>query len=306
MREQLLETWERIQAFLKTSIQQIENSVWFERILIRYESADPRTQRRVIAGLRLSVGVIAALAVLIPLWSVVSSKSTLAKQRVLLAEIRAFNEDQASIPEKPRPPRDWQDLPAATPEQTKSSLEQFLGTINLPEGTYVLDGGFGPQMTLQVDELNLRQAMALLFQLDGWFPRVQVTSLRLGVHPEKKDLTRITIALNHRGGGGAADSPDFEPDAEGEGLGEDTAFVDETPPTRTTMPRGTSRPSNEDDGADTEPGFMEEPPPFDDAPPSGGRGSVSPSEGNDDDDFDFDSGDDGGDLPPPPFEDGDL
>ncbi len=306
MNQQLLETWEKIQAFLKTSIQQIENSVWFERVLIRYESADPRTQRRVVAGLRLSVAVTAILAVLMPLWAVIGAKRTLSGQRAVLAEIRAFNEEQASVPERPRPPSDWQNLPAETPDQLKSSLTQYLSSINLPEGSFVLDGGFGSEMNLRVDELNLRQAMALLFQLDGWFPRVQLSRMKLAVHPEKKDLTSLTVALNHRpggsAGGGAASDGDWEPDADLEA--QDAEFTDDPPTRPTTMPR-TNRPGAE--GSEDE-GFTDEPPIFDEPPPTSGRGNVSPPPESNDDDFDFDDegADDGADLPPPPFEGGDL
>ncbi|MEO5667538.1 MAG: hypothetical protein ABIR96_05735 [Bdellovibrionota bacterium] len=202
----LLEYLDRLKAIILEGLAKIETSPYYDRILNRFESLEARHQKWAIAGARLLVLFIVAYFTLSPLVGLWSTKNRIGDQRSLLVEMKHFNELVETQPRPASPPSDWQPLAANTPEEAANSLKSYLGTLGFPEGSYQFLGSSNSHMQLDIPELNLRQAQAILYQIDGWYPKVSSQILSMKVHPDDEKKLTMSLTLSHHGGAGGADS----------------------------------------------------------------------------------------------------
>ena len=81
--------------------------------------------------------------------------------------------------------------------QLETSLNRFLTTqIALPKISYKIVKSGNKDLALEISEMNVRQANNLIFQIDGWHPKVLFKNLSVSVHPEEKDLLRFRADLS--------------------------------------------------------------------------------------------------------------
>lgn len=183
-------------------IRRIEESALYERLVMQYESLEPRQQKWIQASLVLSLITAVSVAFLWPVGSTMSHKSVLGSQRRLIAEMRAF-QDEISVVRKPAPrPVGFQTLPIGNAQEFEESLKQFAGSIDL--------GGDVAEIALEKDvvsvtinELSVRQALSLLFQVDGWYPAVRNEKFKIEVNPDNRELLRMEMQLRYVDGAGA-------------------------------------------------------------------------------------------------------
>lgn len=209
---ELLEYWQRLKVFLKDLIQRIEESPLFERVVIKFESLEPRQQKAWRLGaLYLSLAAIALVYVL-PIWGVVSQKRDIQAKRKLLAELQAFNSEN-SVVRRPAPrPQGWTSLQAASTKDMETALSQYAESMGIPQD-FINSSTTGSSIDLELKELSLRQALTLVYQVDGYHPAMEFESLRIGVHPTAKDLLELkmrarvsdpSVLANYTGAGGGA------------------------------------------------------------------------------------------------------
>ncbi|MBS1984752.1 MAG: hypothetical protein JST16_11325 [Bdellovibrionales bacterium] len=267
----------KAKTFVLDTIRRIEESSWFERIVSEYESLEIRQQKWIQASLVI-LGMVGVLLVFSwPISSVWQQKGDLNSVRKLITDMKAF-QDHISVVRQPAPrPAGFQQLPASSAPEFEESFKQFLASISLGgDGSDLQSIGAG-QWKLDIPELSIRQALTILFQLDGWFPAVKVDRYRLVVNPENKEL--LTFEANLRFGDGSAFTGGNGASIDDEGAPAPTTHSNNARSSSTSSSIGTG------DGASRAAGTgsrSNQPPPP--APPGGSFG----------DEFD--------DLPPPTFE----
>jgi hypothetical protein len=187
---------EKLRVFLNDLIVKVEESPLFERLVLKYESLEPKQQRWVRNGGTLAFFSVIGLVFFLPLILALQSKSQVSSMRKLLFEVQSFNNEN-SIVRRPAPrPRDWRALPAGTLQDLESSLQNFSETIGIPSD-FVAVKGAGNGLSIDIQELSLRQAVALLYQIDGWFPAVKFDENKISIHPDSKDLLTLRAQLSY-------------------------------------------------------------------------------------------------------------
>ena len=182
---QLQEFLSKIQLRLVTTLRKVEESSLFERIVQRYESLDPRYQSRVsTAGKALFLILLLYLSVG-PLISVAFQKINNSRLDSLLSEIQSFNGENL-IERVPAPkPSGWQNLPSNTADDLENSLQQYFANLGIISDNVSLTRSENT-FTLKISDFSLRQAVSILFQLDGWQPAIRTTKMKLSVNPNNK------------------------------------------------------------------------------------------------------------------------
>jgi hypothetical protein len=190
----------RFKAFILEVLAKIENHPLYDRMLNRFESLETRHQKWIISGGRIAVLALVAYFMLSPLLGLITEKSRLSDQRTLLTEMKLFNETVETQPRPAPAPSDWQPLAAGTPEEATNSLKSYLGSLGFPEGSYQFLTSSNSHLQLDIPELNLRQAQAILYQVDGWYPQISSQILSIKVHPDDEQKLTMSLTLAHKGG----------------------------------------------------------------------------------------------------------
>jgi hypothetical protein len=196
----ILEYLERLKAGILDLLSKLEASPYYDRLLNRFETLEARHQKWIVSGGRLLVLALVAYFLVSPFVGLWSEKNKLDSQRALLAEMKIFNEKVETQPRPATLPPDWQPLAASTPEEASNSLKGYLSTIGLPDGSYQFLTSSNSHLKLDIPELNLRQAQAILYQIDGWYPTVASQVLSIKVHPQDEQKLTMSVTLAHRGG----------------------------------------------------------------------------------------------------------
>jgi len=189
--------WEKFILALNTLVSKIEESALFERIVLKIESLEPRQQKAwrlggFLAGVFVFLGIF-----LLPLFMVLREKWELSETRDMVNELQSFNSEN-SVVKRPAPrPQGWQGMPAANITEIESSLEQFSETIGVPPDFIDLKATPPGDLSINIKELSLRQAVAIIFQVDGWHPGLDFESLRVSVNPDAKDLLSLNARLRY-------------------------------------------------------------------------------------------------------------
>jgi hypothetical protein len=206
----ILEYLDRLKAIILEQLTKVENHPLYDRMLNRFESLETRHQKWIISGGRLAMLAMVAYFALSPLVGLLKEKSRLSEQRTLLTEMKLFNETVETQPRPAPMPSDWQPLAASTPEEATNSLKSYLASLGFPDGSYQFLTSSNSHLQLDLPELNLRQAQAILYQVDGWYPQVSSQILSIKVHPDDEQKLTMSLTLAHKGGGfdGAASGGD--------------------------------------------------------------------------------------------------
>ena len=281
----LMEQLKALRAQVVALLHQLEDSMLFEKAVTWFENLEPRAQRWITGLGKVFALVILATPILWTLNTVRSLHSEQAQYLSLLDEMRRFNSDVEVVHQPPPRPAGWQNMNAGSADELQTSIAQYLGMIGISGDAYEISPS-GAGILVKINELTIKQATSILFQMDGFFPRVTTPRVTLQRHPESKDLLTLEIEVAFRGGAMPAmnSGDDFS-----------TTDMNSGPPPavsrggKPNLKGGT--PGNPKVGTG----------------PSGSNGapsdSSSPPGGFDN--FNTSGGDSGGsgDLPPPPFED---
>ncbi len=200
--------------FIHNFLQKLEESSLFERWVLRWDNLDPRHQKRFLSYLNIFGYMAVALVFSFPLVSVSFKKYKLSQFEKLQTELKAV----AQAPEvvrKPAPaPQGWAAYPISTIDEFQSSFESFLASIgiSIDLGEFKKEGS---KVTFAFEDITLRQVMALVFQLDGWFPALKFTLLDISNSGSNKVFLKIKGELEYsvssaqmfQIGGSVTDSP---------------------------------------------------------------------------------------------------
>lgn len=197
---QLTDFFEKIKQALSDLLSKLESSPAYERTLEKFDELDPKQQHWISAGSRLIVITFFIYFFCSPLFSLWQSKSTLSDQHTLLSEMKSFNEKLATQPRPAPQPRDWQSLPADTSDSAMASVKGFIESIGIPSGSYNMLSSSNGHLQVEVPQINLRQAQALIYQVDGWHPKVVSQILTVKVHPDDKQKLQLAMTLRHESG----------------------------------------------------------------------------------------------------------
>jgi len=271
---QLLEYWDAFRAWVKTTINHIEESPQFERLVLKFEGLEPRQQKWVRIGSILFGIFLITLVYCYPILSLALRKGELDDTRALIRSVQAFNDENAVV-RRPAPrPEGWKStLQASNPKEFEAALSQYAESIGIPVDFVILTPVNGNVYQVEIQELSLRQAVTLLFQVDGYHPALRFDDLKIAVHPDSKDLLTLRAKVRFLQELGLEGPP---PDFDSAANGDDDDPVDAP----VTGGRGNGYPS-----ASAGPGGTSLPP-----PPTGAY--PPPPSGIPGDDFDSD-------LPPP-------
>lgn len=175
-------------------ISRIEESQFFERWVLHYESLDGAQQKRFWSILNFVVYACLLSLVLIPLLTVVSARNHLADLQTLTLEMIQKSQT-VQVERRPAPPPSgWQNLPASNTDEMELSLAQFLAAQGVSPNLYAITLKVN-NFKLAASEVTLRQALNLTFQLDGWFPAVVIQNYSLKISKARKDLVDLELAF---------------------------------------------------------------------------------------------------------------
>jgi|GEM_PF-1294084 len=197
----IIEYLERFKTAINDLLAKVEASSYYDRILNRFESLDARQQKWAISGGRLLVLLLVTYFLFNPLLTLWGEKNKLDDQRTLLTEMKLFNEAVETQPRPAPAPSEWQTLAASTPEEAANSLKSYLASLGFPDGSYQFLTSSNSHLQIDIPELNLRQAQAILYQIDGWYPQVMSQVLSVKVHPDDVQKLTMSMTLAHKGGG---------------------------------------------------------------------------------------------------------
>ncbi len=250
----LIEYWQRFKSFARDLLQQIEESSFYERILSKFESLEPRQQKMIkTGGIYLSLLAI-ALVYLLPVMGVISQKNHLADTRKLLGELQSFNNEN-SIVRSPAPrPQGWTPFVAQNLKDMESEISQYAESMGIP-ADFINSSSSGINIQLELKELSLRQALTLMYKMDGQHPSLAFESLKMTVHPQFKDLLELKMRARFDGTQ-MVSAPDQESGLSG-GFRNSGSPAQENEDSSVSSPSsgGNSRPNFDDD-------FNEGPPPL--------------------------------------------
>jgi hypothetical protein len=109
-------------------------------------------------------------------------------------------------------------------EQMQEGLSQYLTNMGVsPEFFRIENQGNG--FNLEIDELSIKQAETLLFQIEGLYPLTNLQQLQIKINPENKTLLKLagfikiqSDRLNeiNQGGFNAMPSHDFDGEDDGD------------------------------------------------------------------------------------------
>ena len=218
--------WAHFQTWLLATLTKIEESSLFERITLRFEALDPRHQKRVRTAGSLATLFILALLIVMPIVSVIRAKADLANSRMLISDMQSFNADYSVI-HKPAPrPAGWQFLSALNLDEAENSLNQFTASIGAPQDATKLERS-GNGFTLSITGISLRQVVAIVFQIDGWYPVFKMPKFHVKVSGESRDTLDLEATLTYdsaaavasNSAGGASSASNYSRDDESGGGG---------------------------------------------------------------------------------------
>lgn len=257
---------DKAKAFFADLLRRIETSPYFERAIVKYQNLDLRQQKTLrITALILTMAIPLSILV-VPIVTAVSDRGVVKQTRSLVAEIQRFNEEQSVVHQPAPRPLGWQALAVTTPEESEASLTQYLGGIGVTGDLLELTRS-GDSLRLMIKELSIKQAVAFVHQLDGWYPALHMLNLKLSVNATDKQLLTLEVALRHDAGGaqqlGRAPPPrassgggSYAPPPPSSSNSFGNAGAESAPPARSST-GAESSPSTSDDFGDLPP-----PPPF--------------------------------------------
>ena len=196
---------------IRSWIHMLEESPYYEKLLSKYDAIEPVQRKRLNVLLMVTGAVLGLYVFFYPLIQVVSLKSELSDYRTILYEMENINANYKPAAKKTfTPPPGWQNLPAENAEEFATSVDQYLAQIGVIPELAKIDRQ-GSDTNIDFKEITLKQAVSLMFQLEGWYPGVRIIKSKVSTHPNSKELLQMQVAFRYsgNGGAGAADSSSF-------------------------------------------------------------------------------------------------
>jgi hypothetical protein len=190
----LLEILAKVNEAVKNLLTKIEESSAFEKVMIAYEAMDPTRQALTRGVMRLSALSLGLFILFSPLWTSYSTKSTIKTFDESTFQLQVLAARGTEVVSQAPKPSTWQNLPASSSAELENSIREYLANIGVPEELYVAQADGIDRFNLNIEELTLRQALALTFQFDGWYPAVRAENLEINVHAKNPDRLSLKIA----------------------------------------------------------------------------------------------------------------
>ncbi len=189
--------FDRFVTGLMTVLSKIEESALFEKLVLKFEALEPRQQRGWRIGGILAGAIVIGSIVLLPVYLVLRQKMELSNTRDLVNELHSFNNEN-SVVKRPAPrPQGWQAMPGTNLKEMESTLEQYSETLGIPPDFISLKSNPPGEINIAIKELSLRQAVAIIFQIDGWHAGLDFDSLKVSVNRQSKDLLTLDAKLRY-------------------------------------------------------------------------------------------------------------
>jgi len=267
---------DQIKPHVLSLLTRVEESPLFERIAHKIENMEPSGQRWLKAAGSMAMILGLMMVTVYPVLSTFAQRYQISNYESLLLDMKAFNAETQTI-RKPAPlPSGIHSFDMANATNLRDSLSLYLQQIGIPSDIFEISGNdFSILINLQ--ELTLRQAMNITFQVDAWHPKLVAETLKISVNETSKDL--ITMELRLKFDPNATVASVSQNGAANSGLNAIGEEEDLTP-------------TNGKEAPDVD--FQEAPLKL---PPGAGPGNPT---------LPFRDNDDLGDLPPPPGLDDDL
>lgn len=182
--------WAKIVLVLKN----FENSTIFEQLMRRYEALTPNEQSNIRKALNFVGIVIFGFLVLggpLMLLSKVKKIKTLEK---LEADAFIFQAEYEAKNKGYTPPAGWAPLSSNSANDLASSFNEYLMKIGVPEvyGSLLSNGD---KLNLMLQEISIRQATRILFQLEALYPKLKATKFMARPNPRKTDILDIEASF---------------------------------------------------------------------------------------------------------------
>lgn len=193
----LQEFWSDFKVRFLNLVKKFEESAIFERIMLKFESLTPSTQKSLQTITKIAFIVFLILVFTYPLYSIFSSRAKLSNLEKLHSELAGFDSVLSRSQLEIGTPTGWKILNASSINSFKDTFEDYLNSIGVPAdiAKLVVQGN---SLRLEVSELNIRQLINLSFQVEGLYPGAQFSDFNVTVHPENKETLTFqgTINLN--------------------------------------------------------------------------------------------------------------
>ncbi len=174
----------------------IEESALFERLVLKWESLDPRYQKRYSSFANLFSYLVLMGLFLYPLLSVYSLRVKKENFKELQKEVRALALSPEIIRQPAPPPMGWSPLNIATLDDFEINFENFMATL----GVSFESGEFkrsGNSVQILFDEITIRQVFAMLYQLDGWYPALSIKNITVENSKSNKVFLKTNLELEY-------------------------------------------------------------------------------------------------------------
>ncbi len=262
----ITEFLEKLKIFINETLSKIENSSAYENALEKFDDLDPKHQHWIAAGSRLMIILIFSYFAVSPLLNLWTHKSILAEQRTLLTDVKSFNEKLETQPRPSPPPQDWQALPADSSDAAMASMKGFIESMGIPNGSYNMLSSSNGSLQLEIPQINLRQAQALTYQVDGWYPKVISQILTIKTHPDDKQKLQLAMTLRHQSGSPFSSTSGYSsPGPQNNSSPPNNSSSGRTEPRNIVAPPPDSYDTSSNN-SDPSSDFVEEAPAFDDGP----------------------------------------
>ncbi len=211
---QLREYGLKLLDFIRSLLAQIESLPIFERALMRLESLEPSRQALVKSTFRFAMLLILTFLILWPLYKVRETKKFISLYSDSLYRLQRVSNTPTDIQSHAQKPADWQNLPASNAQELENSLKDFMANIGVAEDLFTSRVDGLDRMELEIDDLTLKQALSLSYQMDGWHPSVLAENFEMKIHPQNVDRLQLKLTALVRsalpGGGESLDEHDHD------------------------------------------------------------------------------------------------
>ena len=192
--ESLKELSKNFWAKIVLALKNFENSTIFEQLMRRYEALTPNEQSNIRKALNFVGIAIFGFLVLggpLMLLSKVKKIKTLEK---LEADAFIFQAEYEAKNKGYTPPAGWAPLNADSANNLASSFNEYLMKIGVPEvyGSLLSNGD---KLNLMLQEISIRQATRILFQLEALYPKLKATKFIARPNPRKTDILDIEASF---------------------------------------------------------------------------------------------------------------
>lgn len=185
--DKIKEIFQSIWLKIVSALKNFENSSAFEHLMRRYESMSPSGQKTFMGILKLSALTTIAFMILGGPFMLLTKLNSIQKLEQLENEAIVFKADYEAQTKGFEAPIGWRNMPASSASELANIFNEYLPSIGVPEefGTLVATG---ETLTLTLREISIRQATNILFQLEGFYPKLKNQTLKIRPNAGQRDI----------------------------------------------------------------------------------------------------------------------